>query len=419
MKITTTAGILSELMGRVARAVSPRSTTPVLQGVLFRAHAGEGAPAGTLTMAATDTEISLTLVAAAPVEEAGSAVVPAKVLLQYARSLPKDASVTLSASAEESSATLRSQKSTVTLRCYPPGDFPALPAFAGEGAFSVPAKALAASVGRVLPFASKDESRPVLTGVLVEFAEDSARMVATDSYRLGLEEAALTGAPAAAGSAVLPARALKEAARLADLGTETVEVSLTENACAFSVGGGALVLTTRLIEGSYPEYRRLLPESFEHNFRAEREDLAAALSRVRLLAGDTPPTPVSVRFRREAGALGEGGLTVSLRNQNSGAAAEAVPARLPEGTDFSACFNPGYLADAVASVASTAVDFCFNGPLKPAVVRAHGAHRDGSPNGGPNGTQGGPADGKPATGERATGAGNLCMIMPMRDPQAS
>ena len=108
MKITTTAGILSELMGRVARAVSPRSTTPVLQGVLFRAHKGEGAAAGTLTMAATDTEISLTLSASAPVEEAGSAVVPAKVLLQYAKSLPKDASVTLSASAEESSATLQS-----------------------------------------------------------------------------------------------------------------------------------------------------------------------------------------------------------------------------------------------------------------------------------------------------------------------
>ena len=102
---------------------------------------------------------------------------PVKVLLRYAKSLPKDASVTLSASAEESSATLQSHKSTVTLRCYPPGNFPALPAFAREGAFSVPAKALAASVGRVLPFASTHESRPVLTGVLVEFAEDSARMV--------------------------------------------------------------------------------------------------------------------------------------------------------------------------------------------------------------------------------------------------
>jgi DNA polymerase-3 subunit beta len=116
-------------------------------------------------MAATDTEISVSLTASAPVQEPGDAVVPARVLLRYARSLPKDAPVALSASAKDSTATLRSGKGSVTLRFYSAEDFPSPPAFAKEEAFSVPAKALALSIGRVLPFASKDESRPVLAGV--------------------------------------------------------------------------------------------------------------------------------------------------------------------------------------------------------------------------------------------------------------
>jgi len=416
MKLTTSAGQLADLLGRVARAASARSTTPILQGVLFRAHKGEGA-AGSLTMSATDMEISLTLSASAPVEAPGKAVVPAKVLLQYAKNLPAAAEVVLEAGDGGTEATLSSGKSSMTLRCYPAQDYPTPPAFTEEGAFSVPAGKLAASVEKVLPFVSRDESRPVLTGVLVEFAEDAARLVATDSYRLGVEETALAGAKGdgngGARGAIVPARALKEAARLAALGTETVEISLTENACAFSVGGGALVLTTRLIEGTYPEYRRLLPDAFEHTFRAEREELRAALARVGLLAGESPPTPVTLRFAREGGTLGEGEVHISLRNNDrGGAAAEAVPASVPEGTDFSACFNPSYLADAVASTDAPALDFCFNGPLKPAVVRAHDpVHSEARDGGAPNGGAGagGGAGGKDA-------AGHLCMIMPMRDP---
>jgi DNA polymerase-3 subunit beta len=406
MKMTTTAAQLADLLGRVARAAATRPTTPILGGVLFRARAGENGAPGSLSMAATDTEMSLTLNASAPVEEAGTAVVPATVLLRYARSLPKRADVTLHASDEEGTATLSSGKSSVTLRCYPAEDFPAPAAFPEEGAFSVPTRALASSVGRVLPFASSDKSRPVLTGVLVEFEEAPgpvARLVATDSYRLGVDQADLRGAKGVrAARAIVPARALKEAARLASLGTEIMDVSLTQNSCAFGVGGGALVLTARLIEGNYPEYRRLLPDGFAHAFGASREDLSAALSRVGLLAAGTPPTPVTLAFSREQGALGEGELRISLRNNDrGGAAAEVVPARVPEGTDFSACFNPNYLADAVASLEADDLEFCFNGPLKPAILRAAAASSE---------------EGKKTADGDAPSArpdGRLRMIMPM------
>ena len=408
MKVTTTAGQLADLLGRVARAAATRSTISVLQGVLFRAREGEDGSPGSLTIAATDTEVSLTLNASAPVEEAGAAVVPARVLLRYARSLSKDADVALQASEEDRTATLASGKSSVTLRCYPTADFPAPAVFPEQGAFSVPTEAFASSISRVLPFASGDESRPVLTGVLVEFEKTHARLVATDSYRLGIDEADLGGAKdVRTARAVLPARALKEAARLASLGTETMGVSLTENACAFSVGGGALVLSTRLIGGNYPEYQRLLPEGFAHTFRAGREILSAALGRVRLLAAETPPTPVTLAFAREEGTLGEGELLISLRNNDrGGAAAEVVSAKVPEGTNFSACFNPNYLADAVASLEADDLELCFNDPLKPAVIRAAAAS-------GANGTKTAHGD---ASGGRSDG--QLRMIMPMRDPSA-
>jgi DNA polymerase III subunit beta len=193
MKMTTTAGQLADLLGRVARAVATRSTIPVLGGVLFRAHESEGGSPGSLAMAATDTEISLTLNVSAPVEEAGAAIIPAKILLRYARSLSKGADVTLQASEKERTATLSSGKSSVTLRCYPAEDFPAPAVFPQEGAFAVPTEALASSIARVLPFASADGSRPILPGILVEFEETSARLVATDSYRLGVDEADLAG----------------------------------------------------------------------------------------------------------------------------------------------------------------------------------------------------------------------------------
>lgn len=411
MKIRTTAGQLADIVGRVARAAAARTTVPVLQGILMRAEAGpEGAAtAGSLTMSATDTEISLTLTAAAPVEQAGRAVVPARLLLQYAKSLPASEEVTVEADDAKGEATIASAKSRIALRCLPAKDFPALPAFPKDGAFSVDSEALLKAIPTVLPFASKDESRPVLTGVLVEFGEGSLRMVATDSYRLAVSEGPLAGASGEAGSAILPARALREASRLAGLGADKVEVAVSENAAGFSVGEGALVLTTRLIAGSFPEYKRLLPDAFAHDFGADRDEVAGALSRARLLGTQTPPAPVRLAFSRKGETLGEGELTISLSNQATGAATEVAQARVPEGTDFEACFNPEYLADAVAHVPSAALEFRFNDPLRPAVLRAR-------PSEGVT-----PEGAAPAGNGAASGAArsNYYLIMPMRDPSGS
>lgn len=415
MKIRSTSGMLSGLLEMVARAISARSPVQILSAVLFEANADDNL----LTMKATDMEISISLTAETTVEEGGRAAVPAKLLLQYAKSLP-EAEAELETDESGRSATLSSGGSSVSLNCYAPDDFPTLPEFpepadaeaaggahsdgAAKAAFSVNAAALSEAVGKVLPFASKDESRAVLTGVLVAFSEGSATLVATDSYRLGLNRQKLDGAAAGSPTAILPARALKEAVRLAALAGEEgrIEVAITENHAMFRAKG--LTLATRLIDGYYPEYQRLLPDGFEETFSVERDALLTALGRARIVAGkQTPPPPVKLAFSHKPDTLGGGEVAISLA-ADTGAATEVLSADVPEGKAFEICFNPHYLADAVSSISDKAVALRFNAPLKPAVLRpATGVEAVAE-----DGDGGGSADANPE--------GHLNLIMPMRDP---
>ena len=425
MKVRSTSGMLAALLEMVSRAVSGRSPVQLLQAILFEADKDTGV----LTMKATDMEISISLGAEAAVEEAGRVAIPAKLLLKYAKSLP-EGEAELSADPSEGTATLSCGGSSVSLRCYSPEDFPVLPEFpenaAGDepgegateeaaeepaqgGAFSVDAAALSDAVGKVLPFVSKDESRPVLTGVLVSFSEGSVTMAATDSYRLGCNTQRLEGAVAAAGTAVVPGRALKEAARLATLVGEDgrIEVALTENAAMFRAKG--LALSARLIDGNFPEYEKLLPNDFAENFAVDRNQFLAALRRARLLAdGQSPPPAIKLTFSHEPGTLDGGELNLSLSASETGAATEVIGAEVPEGKSFDICFNPQYLADAVASVSAEQVALRANEPLKPAVIQApeNAVDEENGQNAGED------------NGAAKAPANHLALIMPMRDPNA-
>lgn len=427
MKIRSTPGVLSGLLEMVARAVSARTHIQLLSAVLFEADEDRNL----LTMRATDMEISISLTADTPVEEGGRAAIPAKLLLQYAKSLP-EGEAELQTDESGANATLSCGGSSVSLNCYAPDDFPTLPEFpepadgeagnaadggAGdppraeetpkEAAFSVDAAALKEAAGKVLTFASKDESRAVLTGVLVAFEEGSATLVATDSYRLGLNSQKLDGAVEGAPTAILPARALKEAVRLASLAGEggRIEVAINENQAMFRAGEAGLTLATRLIDGDFPPYQKLLPDGFEETFSVERGALLTALERARIVAGkQTPPPHVKLAFSHEQDTLGGGEVVISL-TADTGAANEVLSADVPEGKSFEINFNPHYLAEAVASVPDETVALRFNEPLKPAVLRpaaqlAAEADDDGSAGADPEG----PKD------------GYLHLIMPMRDP---
>jgi DNA polymerase-3 subunit beta len=214
----------------------------------------------------------------------------------------------------------------------------------------------AEAVSQVARAASRDEARPVLTGVLVEVSREGVTMVSTDSYRLAVRD--LVATATGEGKAIVPERAMSEAGRAA-AGLEKGEVtmSLDESQVAFQIG--SLTLTSRLIEGEFPNYRQLLPEAYESRLTVSRQQLMDAVRRVGLLARDTSPV------RLEFNALG---VKLSSSSPDLGQAVEAVEARY-EGEDITAAFNATYLADGLAAATGETVRLEVRDGLKPGLIR--------------------------------------------------
>jgi DNA polymerase-3 subunit beta len=199
-----------------------------------------------------------------------------------------------------------------------------------------------------------------LTGILISFEDSRVRMVTTDSYRLSIKETELaTTSFEGSREAIIPARAMQEVSRIFSGSEEDdVEVALSENQALFRVGD--VVLGTRLIDGNFPEYRRLLPGGFEREISVSREELVGTLRRVNLFAArQTPPVPVSLSFS-------EGSVEVIVRNGEVGDAHERLSASSED--EFLISFNPGYLLDGVSAIDSENVVFKLNEPLKPGLI---------------------------------------------------
>ncbi|MDQ3065804.1 MAG: DNA polymerase III subunit beta, partial [Actinomycetota bacterium] len=261
MKISVARDELVAKLGIVARAVSTRGTVQVLSGILLTAD-GDG-----LTLAATDMELSLRTTLDARVEGAGAVVIPGKPLVDLARLLP-ESDVTIEYRPEEGTVQIVSGSYSSRLHVFNAEDFPRLPAVDAQ-LHAIDREALLETINRVARSASRDESRPVLTGILVRFEAGKLVMVATDSYRLSVKETEL-GEAAPELEAIIPARALTELARLA--GGDAVELGVHENHVVF--GTGEAWLTTRRIDGQFPNYRQLLPDAFEVELTLPKVELA-------------------------------------------------------------------------------------------------------------------------------------------------
>jgi DNA polymerase-3 subunit beta len=338
---------LSEALQTVQRAVSARPGIPALTGVLL-----EAAEAGSLTLTTTDLEVSARLTADVQVTEAGTALVPARLLADTVKSL-SDAPVEVEA--DQSQARIRCAAYEGSLRLLPVEDVPALQPPSGTRVVAE-APRFAEAVGQVARAASRDEARPVLTGVLLEVSREGVTLVATDSYRLAVRDLVATAAGEA--KAIVPERALSEAGRAAQtIEKGEVEVFVDDSQVSFQTG--ALTLTSRLIEGEFPNYRQLLPERYESRLTVSRQQLIDAVRRVGLLARENSPV------RLEFNALG---VKLSSSSPDLGQAVEAVEARY-EGEDVTAAFNPGYLADGLSAATGESVRVEVRDGLKPGVVR--------------------------------------------------
>jgi DNA polymerase-3 subunit beta len=338
---------LSEALQTVQRGVSSRPGIPALTGVLIEAAEG-----GQLTLTTTDLEVSARLAIDVQVQEAGRVLVPARLLADTVKSL-SDAPVEFDA--DQGQAQIRCAAFEGALRLLPAEDFPSLQPPAGNRV-TVEAAKFAEAVGQVGKAASRDEARPVLTGVLLEISREGFTMVATDSYRLAVRDLVATADGEA--KAIVPERAITEAGRAA--GNEEkggIELLVEESQVSFRIG--SLTLTSRLIEGEFPNYRQLLPEGYENRLTVSRQQLMDAVRRVGLLARDT--TPVRLEFN----ALG---VKLSSSSPDVGQALEAVEARY-EGEDLTVAFNPTYLADGLAVSAGESVRVEVRDGLKPGIVR--------------------------------------------------
>jgi DNA polymerase III subunit beta len=352
MRLTSPRDELATKLALAARAASSKSTIPVLGQVRL------GAEQGGVELAATDMEISLRVPVEASVEEGGAVVLP-RLTADIVRTMA-DGPVTLEHRANEGVVSLTGGQSAFTLNCLQAADFPELPPDEGAG-LVVPAERFAQTADRIVRAASRDDTRPVLTGVLCRIDAEGLTMVATDSYRLAVKRTELDDAPPEPREAIVPARALAEVARLAAAArAETIECLLGESQALFRVGG--VRLTSRLIDGQFPDYRQLIPDRFEHEVAFDRGELLAVLTRIGVLAQRSAP----IRL-----AFDQGQVTVSTISEQLGEGRESLPVAFT-GEPLEIGFNAEFLRDGAESVDGDEIRLGLISPLRPGLLRGAG-----------------------------------------------
>ena len=354
MKLSLSRDHLVSGLSLVSRAVSARTTLPALGGVHLAATA-DG-----LTLRATDLELSLTCRTEASVETPGEVLLPARLFGDVARSLPPG-SVDLALRPDQRDVELVAGSARFHLKTLAADDFPKLPE-GGDEVVSLPAAPLAETIDLVARAASRDEVRPILTGVLVSGEGTTLTMVATDSYRLSVKHTDLETPLGAKVEANVPAKALRELARvIGQEGAEEVELSLARNQVVCRTAG--VTIASRLIEGQFPSWRQLIPETFEHEVRLPRSELLDVARRIGQLAQRNAPLRL---------AFSEGELTVAAETPEIGDASEGLPAPY-SGEPMEIAFNPQFLIEGIESVGTEELVLKLSSPLRPGLLQASGS----------------------------------------------
>ena len=352
MKLSLSTSELLTGLQTATRVASTRSAVQALSGVMISAQ--ESA----CELLATDMEVGLRVPLQAEIARPGTAVLPARLLLDVARSLPAE-QTTLEFRAAEQDVEVISGAAAFHLRTLRSEDFPTLPSPSAETRVVLPAEAFVETVSRVARSASRDETRPVLTGILISAGGQELRMVATDSYRLSIKETALESSLQGTIEANVPARALGELTRIAQqVQSAEIAVSVGQSQVVFELGG--VILSSRLIDGQFPNYRQLLPESVEHELRLSTPELTDVVRRISLLALKNAPLRLS---------FAEGELTVSAQTPDIGEASEVIPVPF-HGESLEIGFNPEFLRDGLESIDSEELVLKLISPLRPGLLES-------------------------------------------------
>jgi DNA polymerase III subunit beta len=352
VKISVDRDSLLAHLQTVSRVASTRTAIQALAGVQLLASTES------CELRATDMDIGVRMTLEAEVARDGAVVLPARLLLDVVRALPAP-QVSLELRAAEQDVELKCGNSTFHIRTLRNEDFPPFPEPHPQDAVLLPLDAFVSTALKVAGSASRDETRPVLTGILVSASDRELRMVATDSYRLSVKETMLDDAVRSPFEVNVPARALQELARIATHADgQQVSLTVLQNQALFEVD--RMILSSRLIDGQFPNYRQLLPESFEHELRMASPELTDVVRRISLLAQKNAPLRL---------AFNTGELVVSAQTPDVGEAQESLPVAF-QGEPLEIGFNPEFLREGLEAIDEGDVLLKLISPLRPGLIEA-------------------------------------------------
>jgi DNA polymerase-3 subunit beta len=362
MKVTVLQENLARGLGIVSRAVSPRSTLPVLANVLIATDEGR------LRLSATNLEMGITCWIGAKIEEDGSTTVPARTLADLVGTMP-DPQVVLTLNSQNQTLNVRSGASTNDIKGIDAQEFPPLPVPDFEDAIQINVSDFKEMIHQVAFAASTDEARPVLMGVLLTVEKDQITMAAADGFRLSVRKAALSSSVPALVSAIIPARALNELARIASDGEQMIQMVLPKGRgqVVFRVKDAELV--SQLIDGTFPDYQQIIPRSHKSRTLVSTASLLKACRQAEIFAREGSNV---VRLNiKTNGEMQPGEVEISAHSEETGSNETLVEATV-DGIPLLIAFNVKYLREVLEVVKSPNVAIETSAQNAPGVVKPVG-----------------------------------------------
>jgi DNA polymerase-3 subunit beta len=352
MKIETTRDTLLNKILLVNRTITPKITTYVLSGIMLEAD-------NNLNIHSTDLETSIKTFVKAKVLEKGKVIVPSKILVSVLKSFP-EAKIKLEHLSATNELTITCQKAKFTLNTLSLEEYPQFPTIKKQNFFKIDLKDFRYLISKVQKASSTDESRIILTGVLIEVNKGNMKMVATDSYRLSIveKEIKFKGTPL---KVVIPARVLDSILKSDYLEGE-IDINIEENQVSFELNREKELKTTivtRLLSGKFPDYEKLIPSDFKHSIIVNREKIMEVIRRVSSIEQDNIPIKLDI---------GEGKISVSMNIREVGRSSEDFKVAYAE-EKIPIAFNPGFLIDGIDIIGGKNIIFCIVEPLKPILIK--------------------------------------------------
>jgi DNA polymerase-3 subunit beta len=362
MKVTCLQENLSRGLGVVGRAVSPRSTLPVLGNILLSTDEGR------LKLSATNLEVGINCWIGAKVEEEGAVTVPARTFIDLINALPAD-QVHMELVARTQTLNVRAGRSESNVKGMDAQEFPLVPTPEGEGSIPVEPGDLRTAISQVAFAAATDESRPILTGVLAQFEGSGLTLAAADGFRLSVRTLELPRVVLDGFSVIIPARALTELGRISGEQEDDIEITVTptRNQVLFQLKD--IVLVSQLIDGSFPDYRQIIPADATTHTVVETPAFLKACKTAQIFARDAAHV---ARLQVKPGtALDAGCMVVSATSAETGDDVSELDATI-EGEEVTINFNVKYLIDVLAVVGSPQVALDTKSHSSPGVIRPVG-----------------------------------------------